>query len=284
MNINMVKTVRLSLLALCLALALCACKQVSEPFFFVQITDPQMGFKEKGEIGRSVRLLTETVDAINRIQPPFVIVTGDMLNHWDSPVEAAAYDSLMARIDPGIKVYQIPGNHDFRPLKEEGKGSDTFYMDRYGYDRFVFTYGGCLFLGFNSCYVMDAMEEKEAEQYEWIVSNLDKYRGKVDRIFLFSHCPIIKTSPDEEADNFCFSSPYREKYLNLCKEFNVDAVFAGHFHRARSVRNDGTLHVTCTASGWPLGDGFSAINVVSVSPEGVSFDMVPPEEAVAPEL
>lgn len=278
----MKRVIRLSIVALCLVSAMSSCRQASEPFFFVQMTDPQIGFKEKGAIERSVRLLSRTVDAINRLNPPFVIVTGDMLNHWNSPVEAAAYDSLMALIHPGIKVYQLPGNHDFRPLKEEG--SDTFYMDRYGYDRFVFTCGGCLFLGFNSCYIMDAMEEKETEQYEWMVSNLKKYRGKVDRILLFCHCPIIKTSPDEPADYFCFSQPYRDKYLKLCKEFGVDAVFAGHYHRACFTEYDGTQHITCTSSGWPLGDGFSAINVVSVTPERLTFDMVPPEEASVPQL
>lgn len=280
----MKQTLKLLGASFVLIFALCACRQTCKPFYFVQISDPQMGFKEKGAIERSVRLLGNTVDAINALNPPFVIVTGDMLSHWNNAVEAAAYDSLISCINPDIKVWHVPGNHDFRPLREDGKGSDTFYMERYGYDRFAFTYNGCLLLGFNSCYVMDGVEDKEEEQYEWMVSNLKKYSGKVDKILLFTHCSIIKTAPDEEEDYFCFHSPYREKYLKLCKDYGVDAVFSGHYHRARYVEHDGTKFVTCTASGWPLGDGFSGINVIKVTPESVTFDMVPPEKAVIPQL
>jgi len=265
-------------------LSLASCKKASEPFFFVQITDPQMGFKEKGKVERSVRLLSEAVDAINRLEPPFVIVTGDMVSHWNDSTELAVYDSLMACIKPDIKVYHVPGNHDYRPFREDGIGSDLAYLARYGYDHFDFIYNGSLFLGYNSCFIKDIDEEKEAAQYDWMVSCLEKYKGKVDHIFLIAHCSIILEAPDEENQYFNFQEPYREKYLKLCKDYGVDAVFTGHYHRPRLADFDGTQHITCTASGFPLGDGFSAINVVTVTPESFSYSMVPPEAAVAPEL
>ena len=63
-----------ALLTLFLALALLPAR-AQKPFFFVQITDPQLGFHEKNSIEVGVKLLTETVEAINRIHPAFVIVT-----------------------------------------------------------------------------------------------------------------------------------------------------------------------------------------------------------------
>jgi len=278
---RILKTVFLTAL---LALTIVSCKKVSEPFFFIQLADPQMGFKEHGQIERSVRLLGEAVDAINRLEPAFVLVTGDMVSHWNDSTELAAYDSLMACIKPGIKVYHVPGNHDYRPFREDGVGSDAAYLERYGYDHFDFVYDGSLFLGYNSCFIKDGDTAKEEAQYEWMVATLEKYKGKVNHIFITAHCSMILEAPDEEEQYFNFQAPYREKYLKLCRDYGVDAVFTGHYHRPRFVEHDGTQHITCTASGFPLGDGFSAINVVSVTPEAFSYEMVPALEAVAPDF
>ena len=70
----------------------------AKPFFFVQITDPQLGFKEKNTMEAGVKLLTETVEAINRIHPAFVIVTGDMINNRFSEEQWTAYRDLIGRI------------------------------------------------------------------------------------------------------------------------------------------------------------------------------------------
>lgn len=276
-------TVKNILFSALLMLALVSCKKASEPFFFIQLADPQMGFKENGQVERSVRLLGEAVDAINRLDPAFVVVAGDMVSHWDDSTELAVYDSLIACIKPSIKVYHLPGNHDYRPFKKDGVGSDVAYLERYGSDHFDFVYNGSLFLGYNSCFIKDGDEAKEKAQYEWMKSTLEKHQGKVDHIFLFAHCSIILEAPDEEEVYFNFQAPYREKYLKLCKDYGVDAVFSGHYHRPRLADYNGTKHITCTASGFPLGDGFSGINIVAVTPDTFNYSMVPPAEAEAPE-
>jgi len=274
--------IRQLLCACLLALGLASCSHKADaPFFFIQITDTQMGFKEKGTIERSVGYLTETVETINRLKPAFVVVTGDMLNHWNSEEELTAYKELMGKVDASIPVYEIPGNHDFRPEKEEE--SAQAYFDHFGgTDRFCFVYGKSLFIGINSCYIKDEDLEKEAEQYDWLVENIRKNRAEVNHVFLFTHCSIIKESVDEEVDYFCYQEPFRSKYLKLCKDYSIDAVFSGHFHRKRFVEHDGTQFVTCTASGFPLGDGFTGINVVAVYPDSFSWNMVPQAEAQNP--
>lgn len=267
------------LLILLFALTLFSCARPAGPFFFVQIADPQMGFKEKGEIERSVRLLTETVETINRLHPAFVVVAGDLLNSWSSVEQLDAYKALISQIDKDIPVYEIPGNHDYRPLKEEG--SDKAWFENFGTDRFSFTYGDCLFAGFNSCYAKDGQEEQESEQFEWLESCLKDSRKAAHR-FLFCHCSIIREDPAEEEDYFNFQAPYRQKYLDLCEKYKVDAVFSGHYHRFRHCSFNGTEHVTCTACGWPLEDGFSGINVVAVYPDRFEYKVVPTLEAVNP--
>lgn len=273
------------LLCLCLlGLGLFSCgKKADAPFFFIQLTDTQMGFKESGTIEKSVGFLTESVDAINRLHPAFVVVTGDMLNHWNSEKELTAYKGLIGQIDKDIPVYEIPGNHDFRPGKEP-ESAPAYFEHFGGTDRFSFVYNKSLFLGINSCYIKDEDVEKEAEQYSWLVNEIAGNKEAVNHIFLFTHCSIIKESPDEEADYFSFQEPYRSKYLKLCKDYGIDAVFSGHFHRKRFVEYDGTQFVTCTASGTPLEEGFTGINVVAVRPDSFSWEMVPQAEATAPAL
>lgn len=264
----------------CLFTVVVGCSRADAPFFFVQISDPQMGFKEHGEIERSVRYLDETVQTINKLHPAFVLVTGDMLSHWDNQEELQAYKAGIAQIDKGIPVYEVPGNHDFRPVKEPG--SDTAYFERFNDGKFEFWYNGSYFLGFNSNYIKDGLEAEEEEQFAWISSCLAENAPKANQVILFMHCSIIKEAVDEEEDYFNFQAPYREKYLKLCKDYGVDLVLSGHFHRTRSVLYDGTQHVTCTASGWPLGDGISGINVVGVWPDHVTWAVTSREEAVNP--
>lgn len=267
--------------SLFIGLSLISCGKKAEPFFFIQITDTQMGFMEEGTIKRSVDYLDETVGTINKLHPDFVVVTGDMLNKWDSSEELEAYKGLMAKIDSSIPVYEIPGNHDYRPVTDPG--SDKAYLEHFGgSDRFCFVHNNSLFIGINSCYIKDGDTEKEEEQYAWIVEQLKRSGAKADHIFLFTHCPIIKESADEEADYFSFQEPYRSKYLSLCKEYGIDAVFSGHFHRKRAVKYEGTEFVTCTASGFPLGDGFTGINIVAVYPDSFTWSMVPRSEAANP--
>ncbi len=250
-----------------------------EPFFFIQITDPQMGFGEKGEVARSVRLLNETVDAINRLHPAFVVVTGDMVHTWYNEKEFNAYKECMSRLDSSIPVYTIPGNHDMKPTKSEE--SVQWYLANFGPDHFAFKYKGSFFIGYNSNYIKDGPAEEEVRQFEWLEKELKKQKRAKHR-FVFTHCSIIKEDVNEKANYFCYHEPYRAKYLKLCKDYNVDAVFSGHYHRYRTVMHDGTRHVTCTASGHPLGDGFSGINVVTVYPDHFTYEVVPPKDAVNP--
>lgn len=266
------------------AICLISCaSRAGESYFFVHMTDPQMGFREKDGIGQSVQYLAETVEAINRIRPAFVLVTGDMLNNWNSEEQWEAYDSLMTRIDKDIPVYTVPGNHDYRALKEAD--SVEKYFEHWGYDRIAFTHGGDFYLGFNTNIIKDDQITEEAEQYEWMVSQLKKHARRARHVIIFGHCPIIKTDVDEKPDYFNFQEPYRTKYLELCREYGVDLALYGHFHRTRTVLYEGTQHVTCTASGNALGDGMSgAFNIVTVRPDTLEFNIVRTTEAVAPAL
>ncbi|MBR1575294.1 MAG: metallophosphoesterase [Bacteroidales bacterium] len=266
-----------------LFLVLCvSCLQLNaaKPFFFVQITDPQLGFKEKNSIEVGVKLLTETVEAINRIHPDFVVVTGDMTNNRFSEEQWEAYRKLIGQIDKDIPVWHIPGNHDLKPQEE---GDLEHYLARYGYDRFCFRHKGCAFIGANSCFLKDKCFAQEREHYIWLEEQLWRSR-KARHVFVFTHCPVVKERVDEKEDYFNFQAPYRQLYLDLFRQYQVDAVFSGHLHRSRFCEDGGVPYYTTSASGLPLGDGTSGLNIVTVYPDHFTAEFVSAAEARNPLL
>ena len=265
----------LTILLLAAALPLLA----SKPFFFVQMTDPQLGFKEKPEsFEQGLTLLQETVDAINRIHPDFVVVTGDMTNNRFNSVQWEAYKALMGQISKDIPVWHIPGNHDLKPREE---GDLAHYLRRYGYDRFSFNHKGCAFIGINSCFLKDGCFDEEEEQCRWMLMELWKNRD-AEHIFLFTHCPVVKSDPDEKDDYFNFQKVYRDFYFSVCERYGIDAVFSGHFHRSRFCEHNGVRYYTTSASGLTLGDGTSGINIVTVDGDTYKSEFVAASKAVNP--
>ena len=250
----------------------------ARPFFFVQITDPQLGFKEKDTMEEGVRLLTETVEAINRIHPAFVIVTGDMTNNRYNEEQWEAYSRLIGRIDRDIPVWHVPGNHDLKPREE---GDLQHYLDRYGYDRFSFRYQGCTFIGMNTCFLKDHCFEEEREHCTWLLQELAANQ-RARFLFVFTHCPVVKEAVDEKEDYFNFQAPYRQFYLDQFSKYRVDAVFSGHLHRSRYCEYGGVQYYTTSASGLTLGDGISGLNIVTVYKDRFTAEFVPASEAVNP--
>src|SRR5882762_2580202 len=72
----------LCLLLHLLALALVSARSsAAEPFFFIQLSDPQMGmFSDNKDFAQDAANFEFVVAAINRLHPAFVVVTGDLVN------------------------------------------------------------------------------------------------------------------------------------------------------------------------------------------------------------
>ena len=57
----------------------------STPFFFLQLSDPQFGFMDNNKsISAETEAMNKAVTAINRLKPPFVVITGDFVNNSKS--------------------------------------------------------------------------------------------------------------------------------------------------------------------------------------------------------
>ena len=248
---------QIALLLITLSLA-AACRRV-QPFTFVQMSDPQIGFidPEPG-YAKTDSLLKAAVQSINALQPAFVVVTGDLVNEPYNPVQDSLYRSGMAALQ--MPFWEIPGNHDILPYNEENHAN---YLRLRGYDRFSFQENGCSFIGIDSNCILDGALEAEAEQKAWLEAELARAQGS-RFIFLFLHCPIFRERPDEEKDHFNFPLPKREEYCALLKKYDVSAVFAGHTHQEYATEADGIRYYTAGPVGSPLGHGYSGYHVVTV--------------------
>src|SRR4026209_419040 len=82
-----------------------------EPFFFIQLSDPQLGmFTDNKDFSQDVANFEFTVAAVNRLHPAFVVITGDLVNKPGDPAQIAAYGRIVGKLDSSIPVYNIAGN------------------------------------------------------------------------------------------------------------------------------------------------------------------------------
>lgn len=267
-------------------------------FSFVQMSDPQIGFRDKSpgyehtdslfaEAARKVNS-SEYHGYISKNRAPsadFVIITGDLVNDQRDALQDSIYRANRAKIE--VPVYEIPGNHDIRPWTPENHSN---YLALRGYDRFSFKHKGCAFIGIDSNCIVDSSEEDrggdvkispsdktaaaqaEAEQLEWLKKELRKAQ-RFRYTFVFLHCPVILKDIDEENNYFNFPKKKRAEYIALFKEYGVDVVFAGHTHMDNSTAKgtvaEGIRFVIAGPVGSPLGLGYSGFEVVTVSKDGI---------------
>src|SRR5215211_2998538 len=87
--------------------------RTAEPWFFIQLSDPQLGmFTDNRDFVQDTANFEFAVAAVNRLRPAFVVITGDLVNKPGDAAQIAEYRRIVGKIDRGIPVYNIAGNHD----------------------------------------------------------------------------------------------------------------------------------------------------------------------------
>lgn len=236
----------------------------SAPFFFLQLSDPQFGFIDNNKsISAETEAMNKAVTAINQLKPPFVVITGDFVNNSKSKEQIAAYKSMIAQIDPSVKVYMIPGNHD---IGKVSRASIDNYKKNYGEPHFSFRYGDCAFIGIDSNIIKEEDKEREEVQFKWLEQELQKTKDARFK-FVFTHCSVFLKRMDEPVNYSNFSLPMREKYVRLFQKYGVNAIFAGHLHNNAYGKVGNMEMITIGPVGKVLGTGYQGMNLVKVYPD-----------------
>lgn len=236
----------------------------STSFFFLQLSDPQFGFTDNNKsFSVEVDAMNKAVTAINRLKPPFVVITGDFVNNSKSKEQIEAYKSMIAQIDSSVKVYMIPGNHD---VGKVSRTSIDNYIKNYGETHFSFRYGECAFIGIDSNIIKEEDKEREEAQFKWLEQELQKTKDTKFK-FIFTHCSVFLKRMDEPVNYSNFSLPMREKYVRLFQTYGVNAIFAGHLHNNAYGKAGNMEMITIGPVGKALGTGYQGMNLVKVYPD-----------------
>ena len=240
--------------------------RAEEPFFFIQLSDPQLGmFSDNKDFAQDAANFEFAVTAVNRLRPTFVVITGDLVNKPGDSAQIAEYKRIAAKIDPAIRVYHIAGNHDVQNVPTPA--SLAAYEKVHGPDRYAFREGSVAGIVLNSSVIHSPQEAPAplAEQEKWLRAELTKARaGGARHIVIFQHHPWFIANSSEPDLYFYIPLARRAAYLALFREFGVRYLFCGHYHRNAEAR-DGTLeNITSGPVGKPLGGAKSGLRVAIV--------------------
>jgi len=238
----------------------------AEPFFFVQLSDPQLGmFTENRDFAQDAANFEFAVKAVNRLRPAFVVITGDLVHKPGDAAQIAEYRRIAGLIDRAIPVYHIAGNHDV----ENAPTPETLaaYRQVFGPDRYVFRHGGLVGIVLNSSLIHtpEKAPQQLAEQDRWLREALTKAKAEHPRhIVVFQHHPWFLKSAGEADQYFNIPTPRRAAHLALFREFGVRYLFCGHYHRNAEARDGEMEAITSGPVGKPLGGAKSGIRVAIV--------------------
>lgn len=252
--------------ALLVLLAAAVRLAAAEPFFFIQLTDPQLGmFSNNADFVQDADNFEFAVANVNRLRPAFVVITGDLVHQGGDPAQIAAYRRIAARIDPSIPVYHLAGNHDVGNVPTPQ--TLAAYTSIFGPDRYVFRHGGLVGIVLNSSVIHSPQDSPQslAEQDRWLRAELAKAQAEGARhIVVFQHHPWFLKTAAEPDQYFNIPLARRTAYLALFREFGVRYLFCGHYHRNAEARDGDLQAITTGAVGKPLGGSRSGFRVAIV--------------------
>lgn len=248
-------------------LALCGMARgaAAEPdFYFIQLSDPQFGmWSLNKDTVREEETFRKAAEKINRLNPAFVLITGDLVNAAGDPEQIAAFQRSVRLLRPDIPVRLLPGNHDIWGPKLD-KGIEA-YEKLFGPDHYAFSHGGVRFIVLNSNIVAyaGANPERDQRQRWWFQAQLEAARAaRVRHIVVCTHHPWFLEKPDEPDQYFNVPLAQRRWYLDRMRENGVTLALAGHLHK-NSTGEDGPLKmITTSAVGQPLGKDPSGFRII----------------------
>jgi 3',5'-cyclic AMP phosphodiesterase CpdA len=233
------------------------------PKFFLQSSDPQFGMytKDKDFVQETANFEFFIATA-NRLKPQFVVITGDLTNKAADADQIAEFHRIARKLDPSIKIYNVPGNHDV--LNEPTAESLARYRKNWGPDYYTFDWNDMRGIVLNSSLIQAPVNvQAEADKQEqWLKQQLTKAKADGKRIVIFQHIPFFLKTADEPDQYFDIPRQHRSRYLALLHQYDVRYVFAGHYHR-NSEGHDGDLDMVVTgAVGMPIGTDPSGFRIV----------------------
>jgi predicted phosphodiesterase len=238
----------------------------AEPFFFIQLSDPQFGmYTTNKDFAQETANFEFAVATINRLKPAFVVISGDLVNKPGDSAQIAEFHRVAAKVDSSIPVYNVVGNHDIENVPTPK--TITAYTNLFGPDHYSFRHGDFVGIVLNSIIIHSPQQTTDhlAQQERWLRTELEHARDAgAKHIVIFQHHPWFLKTADEPDQYFNIPRERRAPHLALFHEFGVKHLFSGHYHR-NAVARDGDLEAVTTGPvGMPQGGDKSGMRIVIV--------------------
>ncbi len=189
-----------------------------EPFRFALFTDLHISTSNPVP-AEDLRQAITDVNALQGID--FVIVSGDVSESGDAESLLAAKKNLDNLHMP---YYITAGNHETK-WSESGA---TDFVRIFGNDKFSFSHKGFYFIGFLTGPIIKMGDGHIAPQdIDWVKAELLKNK-KNTPVFAVTHYPLLTGDVDNWYD-----------MTDVLRQFNVQAVLNGHYHRNVLLNYDG---------------------------------------------
>lgn len=210
-------------------------------FWFIEVNDTHyIDNKCDDWIAKVLKQMKAHTPAVD-----FCLLVGDVTDTATVNQMAAMSKHLK---DSELTFYPVVGNHDHSPQIER-KACEQEFPGRINYH---FEHQGWQFVGLDSCQAALAKDTKiQPATLKWLDDNLPKLDKKKPTV-LFTHFPLspsgksVRMRPNNADD-----------LLDRFKEFNLRAIFNGHWHGfAETMVNEVPITTNrCCASRTPNHDG-----------------------------
>jgi 3',5'-cyclic AMP phosphodiesterase CpdA len=228
-------------------------------FRLTQISDTHLARRLRPLIANFERV-SEYIDAT---RPDLVVNSGDIA--FDGPTQPSDLEFARSLHDAlPVACRYLPGNHDIgdnptqigpapsQPVTEKDRQA---FISTLGDDRWRFEAAGWCFIGLNSL-VMNSGLVSEAEQFDWLASELACANGKP--VALFLHKPIYLNAPDDpelEASAIRYvPMPARRRLVEMLRSVNLRLVGSGHVHQRRDHTFCGVRNIWAPSAGFIISD------------------------------
>jgi 3',5'-cyclic AMP phosphodiesterase CpdA len=218
-------------------------------------------------LARRLQKLTDNFhrvgEHIDATRPDLVVNSGDI--SFDGPTSRADLEFAKELHDAlPVPCRHLPGNHDIgdnptavgpvpkQPATEECRKN---YLSVVGNDRWRFDESGWCFIGLNSL-IMNTGIDSEAEQFDWLTSELSRANGKP--VALFLHKPLYLNTPeDPEIESSAIRyvpQPRRKNLIDMFAAVDLRLVASGHVHQRRDFTYRQIRHVWAPSAGFVISD------------------------------
>jgi 3',5'-cyclic AMP phosphodiesterase CpdA len=216
------------------------------------------------------RRLSSLTDNFHRVaghidanRPDLVVNSGDVAFDGPTSRDDLEFARELHDVLP-VACRYLPGNHDIGdnptqlgpvpPYPATEQNRQTF-LAVFGEDRWRFEAAGWRFIGLNSL-VMNTGLASEAEQFEWLASQLSAAGGKP--VALFLHKPLFLNSPDDPelaATSIRYvPMPARSRVIEMLRAVDLRLVASGHVHQRRDFTYRHIRHVWAPSAGFIISD------------------------------